>query len=45
MHVLKNVKGTTLIIARNVHKHVVTAPENVEEWQDRLEKKPFPSFF
>jgi hypothetical protein len=34
MHVLKNVKDTTLTIANNAHKHVATALKNAEGWQD-----------
>jgi hypothetical protein len=30
MHVLRNVKGIMLTIARDVHKHAATAPRNVE---------------
>jgi hypothetical protein len=44
MHVLRNVKGTTLTIARDAHKHAAIALRNVEVWHDGLEK-PTPFFF
>jgi hypothetical protein len=38
MLVLRNVKGTMLITARDVHKHAAAVLKNVEGWQDRLGK-------
>jgi hypothetical protein len=32
MHVLRNVKGTMLTIAKDVHRYAVAALKNVEGW-------------
>jgi hypothetical protein len=32
MHVLRNVKGTMLIIAKDAHKHAAAVLKNVEGW-------------
>jgi hypothetical protein len=32
MLVLRNVKGMKLTIVKDVHKHAVAVPKNVEEW-------------
>jgi hypothetical protein len=32
MHVLRNVKGTMLTIAKDAHKHVAAVLKNVEGW-------------
>jgi hypothetical protein len=38
MLALRNVKCTTLTIAKDAHKHAAVVPRNVEGWQHRLGK-------
>ena len=44
MLVLRNVKGTMLITARDVHKHAAAVLKNVEGWQDRFRKDHLSTF-
>jgi galactokinase/mevalonate kinase-like predicted kinase len=46
IHVLRNVKGTMLTIAKDAHRYAATALTNAEGWQDKLGKdQPTTHFF
>jgi hypothetical protein len=46
MHVLRNVKGTTLTIAKDARRYAAAVLKNAEGWQDRLGKdQPTTHFF